>query len=171
MRVILSRPSPLVESKLVPFILSAHVTVFLVPESDVPTIPTQGNEHLYGVVQKLMILCFIVSIFCLHGCPRLRSCNVVCAHTHLLSDADHAGDRLTRRSRTGYVSFINNAPISWYSKKQGSVETSMFGSEFVALKTSTEANRGLRWKLRMMGIPIAGESYTFCDNASVVLNA
>ena len=32
-------------------------------------------------------------------------------------DADHAGDTITRRSRTGFVIFVNNAPIYWMSKK------------------------------------------------------
>jgi len=31
-------------------------------------------------------------------------------------DADHAGDRLTRRSQTGIIIFVNRAPIVWYSK-------------------------------------------------------
>ena len=39
-------------------------------------------------------------------------------------DSDHAGDMVTRRSRTGFIVFLNNAPIYWYSKKQGSCETS-----------------------------------------------
>ena len=38
-------------------------------------------------------------------------------------DSDHAGDLLTRRSRTGVLIYLNRAPISWYSKKQTSVET------------------------------------------------
>jgi hypothetical protein len=72
---------------------------------------------------------------------------------------DHAGDQLTRRS-----------PIKWYSKKQGSIEGITFGSEFVALKTAMEANRALRYKLQMMGIPIDGPTYVYCDNMSVVFN-
>lgn len=32
-------------------------------------------------------------------------------------DSDHAGDLLTRRSRTGVLVFLNKAPIYWYSKK------------------------------------------------------
>ena len=32
-------------------------------------------------------------------------------------DADHAGDQVTRRSRTGFIVFLNNAPIYWSSKK------------------------------------------------------
>jgi hypothetical protein len=45
-------------------------------------------------------------------------------------DADHAGDLVTRRSRTGVLIFLNRSPILWFSKRQNSVESSMFGSEF-----------------------------------------
>ena len=77
----------------------------------------------------------------------------------------------TRRSRTGYVAFLNNSPVSWYSKKQGGIETSFFSSEFIALKTCCEYIRGLRYKLRMMGIPVNGHTYIYGDNKSVLSNA
>jgi hypothetical protein len=47
-------------------------------------------------------------------------------------DANHAGDKMTHRSHTGILLFCNRAPIMWYSKQQNTVETSTFGSEFVA---------------------------------------
>ena len=62
-------------------------------------------------------------------------------------------------------------PIHWYSKHQLTIESSAFGSEFVALKIATEMMEGLEYKLRMMGIPIEGPTNTFCDNLSVVKNA
>jgi hypothetical protein len=99
--------------------------------------------------------------------PQPRGKSVV---LQLFVDSDHAGDQLTRRSRTGFIQMVNKSPISWYSKKQGSIEGSTFGSEFVALKTSVEANRALRYKLRMMGVPIDGPTYVYCDNMSVVHN-
>jgi hypothetical protein len=34
-------------------------------------------------------------------------------------DSDHAGDYITRRSRTGFIIFLNNSPIYWFTKKQG----------------------------------------------------
>ena len=43
-------------------------------------------------------------------------------------DSDHAGDTVTRRSRTSFIIFLNSAPIYWSSKKQTSCETSSFGS-------------------------------------------
>ena len=85
-------------------------------------------------------------------------------------DADHASDSITRRSRTGFVIYLNTAPIYWYSKKQTTVETSSFRSEFVAMKQCTEYVRGLRYRMRMMGIPVLGPTYIYGDNQSVLYN-
>jgi hypothetical protein len=85
-------------------------------------------------------------------------------------DSDHAGDVVTRRSRTGFIIFLNSAPIYWFTKKQTGVETSSFGSEFIAMKQCCEYIRGLRYKLRMMGIPVEGPAYIFGDNQSVLAN-
>ena len=86
-------------------------------------------------------------------------------------DSDHAGDKVTRRSRTGILIFLNRAPILWYSKKQNSIETSSFGSEFMAMKTGVELLEGLRYKLRMMGVPIDGPAHVKADNMSVIKNS
>ena len=85
-------------------------------------------------------------------------------------DADHASDTVTRRSRTGFLVYLNCAPIYWLSKKQNSVESSSFGSEFIAMKQCCEYLRGLRYKLRMMGIPVTGPAYIYGDNQSVLAN-
>ena len=85
-------------------------------------------------------------------------------------DGEHAGDKLVWRSRTGFVTFINMALIKWLPKKQPTVETSVFGAEFVAMKHGMETLRGLRYKLRMMGVPISGPSFIYGDNMSVVHN-
>jgi len=86
-------------------------------------------------------------------------------------DASHAGCHVTRRSWTGVLIFVNRAPILWYSKKQNTVESSTFTSEFVAARIATDIVEGLRWKLRMMGIEVDGPTNMFCDNESVVKNA
>ena len=86
-------------------------------------------------------------------------------------DAAHAGNLVNRRSHTGIVMFLNMAPITWCSKRQGTVEASTFGSEFVALRVGMEMNEGLRYKLRMMGVPIAGATNVLFDNKAVVDNA
>ena len=86
-------------------------------------------------------------------------------------DADHAGDKLTRRSHTGILIFLMSAPILWYSKRQATIESSTFGSEIVALRTCLELIKELRYKLRMMGVPIDGPAVVWCDNQSVAKGA
>ncbi len=86
-------------------------------------------------------------------------------------DADHAGNRVTRRSQTGLLIFINKSPITWYSKAQNTVETSTFRSEFTALCISVELMESLRYKLRMLGVPLDGPVNPFCDNSSVVISS
>ena len=89
---------------------------------------------------------------------------------NIFCDAAHATCLATRRSTTGVLIFLNGAALRWYSKRQNTVETSTFGSEFVAMKIAIEMNDALRYKLRMMGVPIDGAANVFGDNASVVKN-
>ena len=88
----------------------------------------------------------------------------------LYVDSDHAVDKLVRRSRTGYFIFLNMAPLIWFSKRQPTVETSVLGAEFVALKNGMETVRGLGYKLRMMGIPIEGPAFAYSGNMSIIHN-
>jgi len=85
-------------------------------------------------------------------------------------DADHAGNLLTRSSHLGALIFLNKAPVIWYSKWQNTVESSMFGSEFVAMRIATNLIISLRYKLRMFGVPLIGPASVFCDNQGVVNN-
>jgi hypothetical protein len=98
--------------------------------------------------------------------PRGRSFQV-----NIFCGAAHATCHVTWRSMTGILLFINGAPIIWYSKRQNKIETSTFGSEFVALRIAVEMNEALRYKIRMMGIPLMGPTIGFCDNKSVVTNS
>ena len=85
-------------------------------------------------------------------------------------DLDHAGDKSNRRSRTGFFIYLNSALVMWSSKKQSTIETSVFGAEFVAIKVGMEMLRGLHYKLCMMGVAISGPTYIYGDNMSVIHN-
>ena len=89
---------------------------------------------------------------------------------HCFLDASHASDKVTRRSQSGILIFVNMAPIIFYSKRQNSVETSTFGSEFTTCKQGVELIKGLRYKLRMFGIPLEGPANMYCDNEAVYKN-
>ena len=93
-----------------------------------------------------------------------------CVHTTCFVDANHAGNVVTRRSHTGILIYVMNAPIIWFSKKQNTVESSTFGSEFVALRVARDLIVSLRYKLRMFGVPLDGPTDVMCDNKGVFKN-
>ena len=50
------------------------------------------------------------------------------------------------------------------------MKSAAFGAEFVAMKQAMEASRGLRYKLRMMGVNIEGPTDMYGDNMSTIHN-
>jgi hypothetical protein len=64
----------------------------------------------------------------------------------------------------GILIFCNLVLIQWIFKRQPTIETSVFGAEFVAMKHGIKALRGLRYKLRMMGVPLTGPSFIYGVN-------
>ena len=87
--------------------------------------------------------------------------------TQCFVDSDHAGDKVTCRSQTGILIFVNRAPIIWYRKRQNTVETITFGSKFITMKTAVKQIKSIWYKLRMFGVPLGGPINVFCDNKAV----
>ena len=77
----------------------------------------------------------------------------------------------TGKSLTGCLHFVNKTPVDWYSKKQATVETATYGSEFVAARTATEKIMDIRQTLRYLGAHSGSESFLFGDNRSVATSA
>ena len=86
-------------------------------------------------------------------------------------DSDHVGNAIPRRSHTGILIFVQNAPMLWHSKRQNTVESLSFGSKFVALCNARDMIVSLHYKLRMFGVPIIGPARVLCDNQGVVKNS
>lgn len=61
------------------------------------------------------------------------------------SDADYAGDPITRRSTNGYVLFLGGNPISWSSRRQQCTALSTTEAEYIA---ASEAVKELMWFLK-----------------------
>ena len=57
---------------------------------------------------------------------------------------NYAGNLKNKRSHSGILIYVNNELIKFYSKRQNTVESSSFGSEFVALRIYTEMLESLR---------------------------
>jgi hypothetical protein len=73
--------------------------------------------------------------------------------------------------KSGVLHYLNQTPIQWFAKKQNTVETASYSSEFMAARQATEQIIVLRYTLRMMGIPIDGPAWIFGDNESVVTSS
>ena len=91
--------------------------------------------------------------------------------TFAFVDANLYHCKVTGKAATGILHFINQTPCDWYSKKQPTVETATYGSEFVAARTATEQIMDLRFTLRSMGAPIEEFSYLLGDNQSVITSS
>ena len=132
---------------------------------DVEWVPFGEESHPMVRAEALRDIYDVEELEKPHNMPEARGEKV---DINVFVDADHAGNRVTRRSHTGIIVFLNMAPIMWFSKKQNTIETSTYGSEFLALKTAQEMIDGLIFKLQMLGVPISGPARVFCDSESVV---
>jgi hypothetical protein len=120
----------------------------------------EGREYdwarsVYGNVTELIP----------EGLPKPLGKRVV---TTTLVDANLMHDLLTGRSVTGALHFLNQTPYDWFSRKQPTVETATYGSEFVAARTATQQISDMRMTLRQLGVPVHGKTFMFGDNESVV---
>ena len=123
--------------------------------SDLPDIEYDWSRSVYGELKEVLPA---------DAPPPLGNYVTL---THYV-DANLMHDVLTGRSVTGILHLANKTPIDWFSKKQATVETATYGSEFVAARTCVEQVLDLRSTLRYLGVPIRDKSYMFGDNESVV---
>jgi hypothetical protein len=85
---------------------------------------------------------------------------------YAFSDADWAGCPLTRRSMTGYCTFLGSNIISWSAKKQPTVSRSSSEAEYRAMAQTTAELTWLTFLLRDLHVPLSSAPTLFCDNLS-----
>ena len=95
--------------------------------------------------------------------PKMKPISVTAIY-----DASHAPCLVTRRSVTGIVLMLNNTIIRCTSKRQNTVETSSYGAEMIAGRLAVEQVMDMRYKLRMLGVPIENASVLLGDNQSAI---
>jgi hypothetical protein len=93
----------------------------------------------------------------------------VVATTYVDANLNH--DLLTGRSVSGMLHFVNQTPVHWFTKKQPTVETATYGSEFIAAKLAVEQIMAMRLALRYLGVEVHGATHLFGDNGSVVTSS
>jgi hypothetical protein len=86
-------------------------------------------------------------------------------------DADHATNQEDRRSITGIIIFVGMTPVRWFSKRQGSIETSTYGAELVAVKTAVEEATAMLHTLRSIGVNCPNPVRILVDNEGAFKSA
>jgi hypothetical protein len=77
----------------------------------------------------------------------------------------------TGRACSGILHLLNKTPVDWFSKKQNTVESATYGSEFVVARIGVDQLVDLRLTLRYLGVPLDKQVYVFGDNESVVTSS
>ena len=86
-------------------------------------------------------------------------------------DVNQHHDQATGKAVTACLHIVNETPSHWYTKRQATVDTTTYGSEFVAARIATDQIIDLRYTLKYLGVPVRSKSYMFGDNKSVVDSA
>jgi hypothetical protein len=84
------------------------------------------------------------------------------------TDADYAGDHVTRKSTTGAIMLLNSSLISWTSQRQPCVALSSTESEYIAIATGARELIWLRELLKDLGFPQKQPSLLLVDNQSSI---
>ena len=83
-------------------------------------------------------------------------------------DADWAGDRVDRRSTTGYCTFIGGNLVTWKSKKQKVVSCSSAEAEYRSMRKLTSELIWIKGLLGDLGIEITSPMTMHCDNQAAI---
>ena len=83
-------------------------------------------------------------------------------------DSDWAGCTKTRRSTTGYVSYLFGSAINWTSRRQATVSASTMEAEYIAAAEATQDIRWLRSLLAELGMAVDSPTILRIDNQSAI---
>jgi hypothetical protein len=129
--------------------------------SDLPDIQYDWSRHNYGELAEVSP----------NDSPPPLGNHVTLTHD---VDGNLMHDIIMGRSVTGILHLANKTPSDWYSKKQSTVESAAYKSEFVAACACVEQVQVMdlrntaRNTLRYLGVLIRERSYMFGDNESEV---
>jgi len=89
-------------------------------------------------------------------------------HLYGFADADWEGCSTTRRSTTGFCTYLGSNLISWSAKRQSTVSRSSTEAEYRALASATADLTWVSFVLRDIGIGLSAPTSLFCDNKSAI---
>ena len=100
-----------------------------------------------------------------HEIPEPKAKHVT---TTMYVDANLQNDQVAGRALTACLYLVNATSSHWHTKRQASVETVTFGSQYVEARIATGQIIDLRYTLMYLGVPVRSRIHMFGDNKSVV---
>jgi hypothetical protein len=79
--------------------------------------------------------------------------------------------KVTGRSAMGGVFMVQETIVGHFSRRQSTVETATYASEFIAGRAALDEALAIRYELRMLGAPLDGPIWMFGDNKSMIDSA
>jgi hypothetical protein len=116
------------------------------------SIPT--NEDIFEVPDQDWMYSVYDSAEVIHDTLPVPHGKPVCLTS--FKDANLMHCKVTEKSCTGILHMLNQTPIEWFSKRQNTVETATYGSEFVAARQATEQIMDIHYTLRALGVSLDG---------------
>ena len=86
-------------------------------------------------------------------------------------DPNHGHDKITGKSVTRNIMFVERTPIHWESKRQSSVQSLTFGAELISMKKDVEEAVTTRYYLRYMRVNLPKPSIIYSNNMSAIINS
>ena len=77
---------------------------------------------------------------------------------------------MTRRLVSGVIVFVGSTPISWTSKRQGTIESSSYSAKFCSGRVACEEAIAIRYMLRSLGVPMLGATALCGDNLGMIMS-
>jgi hypothetical protein len=94
---------------------------------------------------------------------KINTCDIVA-----YSDSDFAGDKVGRKSITGYIIFVSGSAISWKSKSQLCATLSSTEAEYVPLNETVTEVKFIFQRLKTMGIEAEKPAKVDVDNVGSI---
>ena len=104
-------------------------------------------------MELLRVIKFVLDTknFCLKIRPKIEDSNW---NLKVFCDSDWAGDTETRISVTGFIIYLQGAPVCWRSKAQKGVTLSSSEAEYVAISDAVKEIKFLYFLLQNLGIEL-----------------
>lgn len=83
-------------------------------------------------------------------------------------DSDWSSCLVSRRSLSSFFVFLGDSPVTWKTKKQGTVAHSSAEAEYMAMAKATREMKWIVPLVKDLGVPVSTPVSFFCDSQAAI---